>query len=70
MVKKFELNTDKIDEFAENHPVAYLLIWSVGGVALTMSMCVLAYRYLGRQAGKSAAKELIDAGVHVGYNHS
>ena len=68
MEKVYEMN-EKVDNFAEKHPVAYLLICGLGGLAVTMPLCVLAYKYIGKVQGKAMAKELAAAGVQLGYNH-
>jgi hypothetical protein len=66
---KFEEITDNMDDFATEHPVAYLAIACLGGLAVCMPLCALAYRYIGKVQGRECAKELMEAGVVLGYNH-
>ena len=69
MKEKFEMANEKINDLVEEHPMGILAGCSVLGFALVMPLCAFFYRWLGKTAGKEAAKTLIDAGVHLGYTH-
>lgn len=70
MGKKFESILEEIDEFAIDHPTAYGVLVGIATLGISMPLCVVAAKYTGSAAGKSMAKELIDAGVRIGYTHS
>lgn len=55
--------------FAEEHPVATSVGMGLIGLVAAVPLCAMAYKYAGKCAGKSAAKELLAAGVKLGYNH-
>lgn len=60
---------EKVTCVAEDHPVATTIGFGLLGLVAAMPLCVLAYKYVGKTAGKAAAKELIKAGVSLGYTH-
>ncbi len=73
MVEKVEeykdMMAEKVTCVADEHPVAlYGLGWLVGLVA-TVPLVIAGYKYFGKCTGKAAAKELLDAGVFLGYTH-
>ena len=62
---------ERLENFANDHPFAFLAIFGIGGFAVTIPLCALVYRIVGKAAGKAAAKEFLDAaGVKLGYNHN
>lgn len=65
----FENMDEKVTCVVDQHPVAVTVIGGLIGLLVSMPVVVLGYRYLGRCAGRSAAKELIEAGIKLGYNH-
>ena len=66
---KFEKITEKIDDFAVEHPTAYLALFCLGGFAVTIPLCVMVTKFTGKVYGKEMAKELAKAGVSLGYTH-
>lgn len=70
MEEKLEMANEKFNDFVEEHPIGFLAACSIGGFALVIPACAFLYKWLGSVAGKSAAHELLDAGVLLGYNHN
>ena len=64
-----EMLEEKVDDLVDEHPVGVVTVFTILGLALAVPICALAYKYVGKAAGKSAAKELMKAGVYLGYNH-
>ena len=64
-----EMLEEKVEDMVDDHPVGFVAACSVIGFALALPLCVMAYKYVGKIAGRSAAKELTKAGVYLGYNH-
>lgn len=67
---KFEELSDKVDDFTVDHPTAYaVILTAVCTVVAAMPLCVAAYKYQGYVQEKAMAKELLEAGVKLGYTH-
>ena len=60
---------EKSSSVAEDHPVGITILGGLLAIAVSIPLCVGAYKYVGKTAGKAAAKELVDAGVWLGYTH-
>lgn len=65
----FDEINERVNNFIEQNPTGFLAACSVVGFGLAIPVCAFIYQLMGKVAGKAAAKELIDAGVMLGYNH-
>ena len=64
-----QMVSEKTEAVVEDHPVAVGTGLGVLALVAALPLCWLAYRFVGKTAGKAAAKELKDAGVWLGYTH-
>ena len=64
-----ELMTEDVSALCEDHPLAVTIVSGVIGLVIGIPICVASYKLMGSAAGKSAAKELVKAGVWLGPTH-